>query len=576
MYSNIKSVQFLLAALKSYNIDKVVVSPGNSHNAIVRSLEEDDFFKTYSIVDERSAAFFACGISQELNQPVAICCTAGTAASNYLSGVTEAFRRNVPIVVITADKHPYFLNQNEDQMIDQMSMFETITKSNKSLPIIENDMDSWYCQRLLNEALLELNHNGSGPIHINVPIAKGMLAIDTDFNVLELPKFNRIHRFNLKDSKENWSKIFSTLNNKKVLIICGQNSHIKNEEFKLIEQISEKYNCVFAVDKISNLRCGGTLEISRAVRTMSGKGKILTPDIVISIAGNTALDYKFHLKNANVEHWLVNESGRIADSFKSLKLVFEGNVIEFLKIMSEFGDASNGNEYFSNWKECYDSFKMPEFEYSNIYALHSMLTKLPKNSNLNIGNSTNIRLAQYFEIDPSVQIYCNRGVNGIDGCVSTFIGQAAASPEKMNYLVVGDLTFFYDMNALWNRYLNPNIRIMLNNNEGAALFHFNQGLEKYPTLNENVAAEHFATAKGWVETQGFKYMSATNKEEFDKNLVEFLATDTDKPIFFEVFTKKEQDAKYQKEFYEKVAIHDARSAAIQFAKKSIKKVLGKN
>ena len=110
MYSNIKSVQYLLAALKSYNIDKVVVSPGNSHNAIVRSLEEDAFFKTYSIVDERSAAFFACGISQELNQPVAICCTAGTAASNYLSGVTEAFRRKLPIIVITGDKHPYFLD----------------------------------------------------------------------------------------------------------------------------------------------------------------------------------------------------------------------------------------------------------------------------------------------------------------------------------------------------------------------------------------------------------------------------------------------------------------------------------
>lgn len=576
MYSNVKSVQYLLAALKSYNIDKVVVSPGNSHNAIVRSLEEDAFFKTYSIVDERSAAFFACGISQELNQPVAICCTAGTAASNYLSGVTEAFRRKLPIIVITGDKHPYFLDQNEDQMIDQMSIFESITMSNKSLPVIENDMDSWYCQRILNEALLELNHNGGGPIHINVPITKGMLAIGEDFNESVLPKFNRIFRYNLKSLNEDWSEIFSYLNNKKVLILCGQDLHIKSEEISLIEKISEKYNCVFAVDKISNVHCKGTLEISRAVKTMSGKGKILSPDVVISLAGNTALDYRFNLKDSHVENWIVDSKGKVVDRFKGLKVIFEGSIVEFLREMSNFGDILCNKDYFNSWKTCYDDFKMPEFEYSNIYSLEKLLNNLPKNSNLNIGNSTNIRLAQYFDIDPSVQIYCNRGVNGIDGCVSTFIGQAAVSPEKLNYLVVGDLTFFYDMNSIWNRYVGSNVRIMMNNNEGAALFHFNQGLEKYPTLNGNVAAEHFAKAKGWVESQGFKYLSASNKEEFDENLKEFLATDCDKPIFFEVFTKKEQDAKLQKEFYEKVAIYDARSATVKLAKKAIKKVLGRN
>ena len=576
MYSNIKNVQYLVAALKSYNINKIVISPGNSHNAIVRSIEEDDFFETYSIVDERSAAFFACGIAQELNQPVAICCTAGTAASNYLSGVTEAFRRNLPLVVITADKHPYFLNQNEDQMIDQMSMFDTVTKCNKSLPEIENSIDQWYCQRLLNETLLELDHNGVGPIHINVPITKGMFAIGDDFNTVELPKFNRIYRHILKNSKENWREIFEYLIGKKVLFICGQDYHIKQEEIKCFEKIFEKYNCIFAVDKISNIHCEGAIEISRAVRSMGNRSAFTKPDIVISLAGNTALDYKFYLKNANIEHWIVDNSGKIADPFKSLKRVFEGDLIDFLNEMLKYGDSAADNEYFNSWKACYDDFKMPEFEYSNIYSLEKLLNNLPKNSNLNIGNSTNIRLAQYFDIDPSVQIYCNRGVNGIDGCVSTFIGQAAVSPEKINYLVVGDLTFFYDMNSIWNHYVGSNVRIMMNNNEGAALFHFNQGLEKYPTLNENVAAEHFAKAKGWVESQGFKYLSASNKEEFDENLKEFLATDCDKPIFFEVFTKKEQDAKLQKEFYEKVAIYDARSAAVKLAKKTIKKVLGRN
>lgn len=166
------------------------------------------------------------------------------------------------------------------------------------------------------------------------------------------------------------------------------------------------------------------------------------------------------------------------------------------------------------------------------------------------------------------------GVNGIDGCVSTFIGQAAADEKKLNFLIVGDLTFFYDMNGIWNRYVGKNVRIMLNNNEGAALFHFNQGVKNYPTLNENVAAEHFADAKGWVESRGFKYISARNKKEFDDRIEDFMVEESDKPIFFEVFTHKDEDARIQHEFYDEITIRDAATVAKDGAKKFLKSVLG--
>ena len=168
---------------------------------------------------------------------------------------------------------------------------------------------------------------------------------------------------------------------------------------------------------------------------------------------------------------------------------------------------------------------------------------------MNLANSTTIRIAEYFDIDNSIPIYCNRGVNGIDGSMSTFIGQSAIS-DKLNFLIIGDLSFFYDMNALWNRYVGKNVRIMLNNNSGASLFHFNQGLKKFPTLNENVAADHDGVAKGWVESRGFEYLSATNKNEFDKALKKFVNKDSEKPIFLEVFTRKEDDARIQHEFYD--------------------------
>ena len=580
MYSNLKNVQFLIAALKTYNIKKFVVSPGNSHNAIVRSLEEDNFFTTYNIVDERSAAFFACGLCQEFQEPIAICCTAGTAASNYLTGVTEASRRELPIVVITGDKNPYYLAQYEDQMIENMSIFHEVTRKACKLPIIRDAKDEWYCQRILNETLLELNHHGMGPVHIDVPIEDGMLAIGNTFTTESLPGFHKIDRIDLeKADAEELQELFASLHGKKVLIMCGQDDHISEKEIELIESISQKYNCVFATDKLSNLHCNGTVEVTRAARAyVARKQKMeLMPDVIISIAGNTAMDYKFQLKGSSekTEHWVVNREGRIADPFKRLSIVFAGSVLQFLEYMEHYGNF-DVHDYYDIWREYTDSVQIPSFEFSNMYAVQQVMKNLPKGSNLNIANSTTIRIAQYFDLDKSIQVYCNRGVNGIDGCVSTFIGQAVASPNTLNYLIVGDLTFFYDMNSVWNRYVGKNVRIMLNNNEGAALFHFNQGLANYPTLNENVAAEHFATAKGWVESQGFTYLSAHTKEEFDSNLKKFLDEKSETPIFFEVFTHKEKDAEIQHSFYDRITVKDMTESAKDNAKKILKTVLGED
>ena len=217
---------------------------------------------------------------------------------------------------------------------------------------------------------------------------------------------------------------------------------------------------------------------------------------------------------------------------------------------------------------------IPDFQYSNLYTVKTLMKHIPKNSILHLGNSTTIRIAQLFELDESVEVYCNRGVNGIDGCVSTFVGQACVT-DKLCFLIVGDLTFFYDMNALWNRYLGSNVRIMLNNNGGAALFHFNQGLDRYPTLNLNVAAEHNGTAKGWAESRGFSYLAARTKAEFDMAIDEFVSPESKKPIFLEVFTSKEEDARLQHEFYAMNQRRPQGSEAIKVGlKKTVKSVLG--
>ena len=552
MYSNVKSVQLLVAMLKAKKVKNIVVSAGTSHDAIARSLECDDYFKTYNIVDERSAAFFALGLIQELNETVAIVCTAGTAAVNYLTGVTEASRRNLPLVVITADKNPYYYNQFEDQMVDQINLFKSVVKHTVSLPMIKDDKDKWYCERLLNEAFLEINHHGTGPVHINIPIEEGMFAIGDTFTTKELPKIKVIERLDVSSDLNKWEEKFRFLKNKKVLIVYGQDYNVTQSRIEKLEKIFRNYNCLISTEKLSNLHCEGAIEMSKVSRmmTVSGEFEQICPDVVISLAGSVAWDGKFALKSNNkkFENWLVSEFGMVQDFYRNLTNIFECSIDEFLEKMSNY-EIDEKNDYYNLCKNLDAKFELPNFEYSNLYVTQKLMNNIPKDSILNLANSSTIRLAQYFDNDPSIKIYCNRGIHGIDGCMSTFIGQSAVT-DKLSFLIIGDLTFFYDMNALWNRYVGKNVRIMLVNNSGAALFHFNQGLQKYPTLNENVAADHNATAKGWTESRGFKYLSSTNKEEFDKNLVEFVNPNSDKPIILEVFTKKEEDARLQHEFFE--------------------------
>ena len=552
MYSNVKSVQLLVAMLKAKRVKNIVVSAGTSHDAIARSLECDDYFKTYNIVDERSAAFFALGLIQELNETVAIVCTAGTAAVNYLTGVTEASRRNLPLVVITADKNPYYYNQFEDQMVDQINLFKSVVKHTVSLPMIKDDKDKWYCERLLNEAFLEINHHGTGPVHINIPIEEGMFAIGDTFTTKELPKIKVIERLDVSSDLNKWEEKFRFLKNKKVLIVYGQDYNVTQSRIEKLEKIFRNYNCLISTEKLSNLHCEGAIEMSKVSRmmTVSGEFEQICPDVVISLAGSVAWDGKFALKSNNkkFENWLDSEFGMVQDFYRNLTNIFECSIDEFLEKMSNY-EIDEKNDYYNLCKNLDAKFELPNFEYSNLYVTQKLMNNIPKDSILNLANSSTIRLAQYFDNDPSIKIYCNRGIHGIDGCMSTFIGQSAVT-DKLSFLIIGDLTFFYDMNALWNRYVGKNVRIMLVNNSGAALFHFNQGLQKYPTLNENVAADHNATAKGWAESRGFKYLSSTNKEEFDKNSVEFVNPNSDKPIILEVFTKKEEDARLQHEFFE--------------------------
>lgn len=569
-YSPLENVKILVGMLKAYGIKHIVLSPGNRNIPLVYMVEQEDYFTCYSIVDERSAAFFAVGLMEKLQCPVAICCTSGTAICNYSSGVAEAFYQRLPLVVLTADRNPYYLNQNEDQMVPQRNLLEPVCKCSVQLPFVREKRDYWFCKNQIHKALLELSHGERGPVHINFPIEDGIGDCSDGFRE-KIPVFSPISRYELRN-QNTWERCFKELCSSKIMIVFGQNTMCQVEELAALNQFAMKYNCVIAADHLSNFHGNKCLNLFTACETMSRvEFDELCPDILITVHGNFVFSLKEKIisRNKNVKHWLVDNSGEVRDAFRCLDAIFEVFPTEFFSYFSE-KDVEGADSYYQEWKKITDRIHIPQLEYSSIYVVGELLKNMPDNSMLHIANSSSVRLANNFPLKENIEVFCNRGTNGIDGSFSSFMGNAAVS-NSLSFLLIGDLSLFYDLNAVWNRYIGNNIRVLLNHNGGAEIFYYGYG-SKLSGIDKHIAAAHNTTAKGWLETQGFEYLCAHDKKEFQESLQQFLNPKSKHPIFFEVFTSKEDDAKILHKFYEDNTPFEIKRAT----KGIVKKVMEKN
>lgn len=549
MNSEIRNVQILVKLLKQYGIKELVLSPGGSDIPIIHSLETDDFFHCYSVVDERNATYYAMGLAQEKKCPVAAICTSGTAVCNYLPGITEAFYQNVPIIAITADKNPYFQSQLETQKIEQTKIFDGVVKKSVNLPIIKCDDDEWLCNRLINEALLEISHHGMGPVHINIPV----IGNNSEYITNELPNERVINFLEEPINDSEWLKIVEKLSQKeKIMIVVGQNINFTKEMENNMSNFFASYNCFYAIEHLSNLNCNGTIN-TYPITEISSLGKELLPDLVISIGNNlSAYKLKPFLRNhyKETENWLIDPSGKIRDAYKSLTKVFECSIEHFFEKTTKLvSNIKNNQNYYNLWKNLKEKIEIPELTFSNMYAAKKLAESIPDNSILHLAILNSTRLIQFFNLPKNVKVYSNVGALGIDGCLASFAGQAAATDKKA-YLLIGDLSFFYGMNGAGLRSINKNVRIILINNTGGSEFHFFMGKEIIPTIDDYICAKHNHIAKGWVESLGYKYYSAKNKEEVDFAMEE-TTKDSDKPIFIEIFTDMENDANKTLEIYNK-------------------------
>lgn len=573
MYTEVKSYQLIISLLKQYGVKHCVLSAGSRNVPFVHSVEKDDYFKCYSVVDERSAGYFALGLAQELNEPVVISCTSSTATCNYWPAVAEAYYQGVPLIVLTSDRDPRMLGQWEDQMIDQVGMYDRHVKKSVNLPIVNNKNDEIFCVRLLNEALLELNHNGkTGPIHINVPTD----TYNRTFNVSNLPIAKKINRIEI-DNISLWDEMVEKLKKaQRIMVICGQKNQVSDKLKKGLEDFFKKYNSIIVVDYMSNVDIENSFNSVAFMDTNFINSDItnkVLPDIVISYGGQIFSSIKAELKNncGKFEHWLINESGEIIDPFKSITNVFECKPELFFEKFNQNNLSKNNMNYYNIFKENSDKVVFPEIPYSHVYAIKNVVEKIKSNSILHLSINDSIRITNFFKINEKINTYANIGTHGIDGCLSSFLGQAVASPSKDAFLIIGDLAFFYDMNALRINSIPKKVHILLINNHGGSEFYYNHiWQDKYSDLH--TSARHNVTAEGWVKSNSIKYITANDKESFDKNLDTFI--NSEEPILFEVFTEMKTDADTIHDILKYNRPKSLKSEVMRSAKEIVKKSFG--
>lgn len=549
MYSDKKNILQLVALLRAHNVTKVVLCPGSRNAPIIHTLANHPSFTCYSVTDERSAGFFALGLALHGGQPAAVCCTSGTALLNLHPAVAEAFYQSVPLIVISADRPAAWIGQMDGQTLPQPGVFNTLVKKSVNLPEIHTDEDEWYCNRLINEALIELNHHGKGPVHINVPVSEPLFQ----FNTEELPEVRVMTRYQgLNVYDRNYNELIDRLNKyNKRMIIVGQMNLIYLFEKKYSKLLYKHF--AWLTEHIGNQTIPGLpiKNFDAALYAMSKEmEEQMVPELLITYGGHVVSKRlkKFLRQHPPKEHWHVSPDGEVVDLYGSLTTIIEMDPFEFLEKIASLLETKTP-EYPRMWENYCKMLPTPELPYSEMSAIGSLIQSLPIKCALHLANSSTVRYAQLFNLPSTIEVCCNRGTSGIEGSLSTAIGYAAAS-DKLNFVVIGDLSFFYDMNALWNGHFGCNLRILLLNNGGGEIFQTLPGLDMSTDSHRFVVATHKTSARGWAEERGFLYQKVENGEQLTEAMKLFTQPELlTQPVLMEVFTNKEEDASLLKDYY---------------------------
>lgn len=540
-YSNDKATLILLALLKAHGIRKVVASPGTTNIALVASMQHDPWFEMYSSVDERSAAYIACGLATSSEETVVITCTEATASRNYFPGLTEAYYRKLPVLVITGTHGNNITGHLHAQSIDRSQAPKDTIRFSISINPIMNKNDEWLTIVDVNKAILELYRHGGGPVHINLHE-----ATSAGFDTQELPKIRKINRITYKNTFPSIKDI------KSIIIFIGSHKTFGSEETKLIERFCEIYNAAVCCDITSGYH--GKYKILNALLAcQTNQSKMKHPDLIIhlgEVSGEIYNTYRVYSKQT----WRINEDGEIRDLYRNLTHIFEMDELTFFSNYTKGEEPQTlsldlYNYLYSTYTHLLSS--IPQLPLSNLWIAQQLHSLLPKDSVLHTSIFNSLRSWNFFPVSDTITTNSNVGGFGIDGALSTLLGASLAQPDKIHFGIIGDLAFFYDINALGNRHIKPNIRILLiNNGKGTEFRNYD-----HPAAAWGDDADHFMAAgghfakqspilvKAFAEALGFTYLTASTKHEFDSVKDQFTTPEYgSKPIIFEVFTHSEKES----------------------------------
>ena len=527
--------QILISLMKSHGIRKVIASPGTTNITFVASVQQDPYFELYSSVDERSAAYMACGLAAETGEPVALSCTGATASRNYIPGLTEAYYRKLPVLAITSTQNMGRIGQNLAQVIDRRVVLNDMVKLSVQAPMIYTEEDKWALNVQLNRALLELRRHGGGPVHVNLAT-----TFNDDFSVRELPEARVIKRVCYGDE-------LPPIPEGRVAIFSGSHPRWSDKLTAAVDLFCEAYNGVVLCDQTSNYRGKYRVLANLIISQDQYSAPCRNAELLIDIGGISGSYMSFR---GRVKHeWRVDPDGEVRDKHKNLSCIFEMRESDFFEAYAARQPGLSGGNYYREWiaERAGIERKIPELPFSNIWIAQQTAGRLPGHSVLYLGIMGALRSWNFFETPSTVACYSNVGGFGIDGGVSTLLGLSLADKNTLCFGVVGDLGFFYDMNALGNRHVGNNLRLMLINNGCGGEFHNYNNLASRAQLGEAMdpyiaAAGHYDSkspmlVKHYAEDLGFEYMSASNKDEYLACVERFLTPEpAGRPMLFEVFT----------------------------------------
>ncbi len=566
MRNTAKKVARMIASLLcAHGVKEAVISPGSRNAPLIVAVERHPRINTRVVIDERSAAFIALGMSNAAGSlPVALVCTSGTAALNYAPAIAEAFYRHAPLVVITADRPSEWIDQDDSQTIKQPGIYNNFIKGSFDIPVESDEPDRmWMINRTVNDAISLATDGLPGPVHINVRLADPLGDIeeidDNDTYGDEARCINICGNSYQIDPASIASLSEQIKSPAKVLVLAGFMEPCGLDD--ALNRLAQQPNIVVMHEAQSNLHKNNTF-ISNIDATLRYIGAELderyTPDIVITLGGSlTSRMVKEWLRRCpSLKHWSIGVNDHAIDCFRKLALRLSVPPAIAMKALAD-GLENRQQAEILEFKQYWLDAKIKSFEsaeewaqnspWCDFKAVHSLLKAMPERYNLQLSNGTAVRYVQLFDYSKASRIDCNRGVSGIDGCTSTAIGAALMS-RNPTVLITGDMSMQYDIGALACTFIPDNFKIVVLNNGGGGIFRFIRTTRNLEELQRDFVADVRLPLAKLSEAYGFNYYSAADESEFNHVITDFFE-DNYRPSILEIVTDGEISASNLRKFF---------------------------